>query len=351
MGQDAESATWLIGEGVFTDEVEGRAIRSMKEPGTAYDDDLLGKDPQPDHFDRYIHTDDDNGGVHLNSGIPNRAFALAAVELGGFAWEHAGRVWYDVLTSGRLRPDTDFHTFAAETVRAAQAAIRARLTRGTRDRRRVGVRRDRGSSGRLTGSSAPARRAEPEYHRGHGRHRVAERRPGGPAAHVGGARRGAARCRRLVPPHRGDPVEPAPARATGARPVRLPDPLRTARGDARRAAAHRPVAPAGRSRAGDHRARARPPGRRGIRRPATAYGASRRHHLGSRSTDRSPAPAAASARVPAGTTKAGGLAPTGLGVGCGALSSRRAGRSRRSASCRRAGGRRPRGRRPSAGAR
>ncbi|WP_306893259.1 M4 family metallopeptidase [Agromyces albus] len=119
MGQDAASATWLIGEGVFTDLVEGRAIRSMKEPGTAYDDDVLGRDPQPDHFDRYIETDDDNGGVHLNSGIPNRAFALAAIELGGFAWEHVGRIWYDVLTSGRLRPDDGFHTFAAETVRAA----------------------------------------------------------------------------------------------------------------------------------------------------------------------------------------------------------------------------------------
>ncbi len=119
MGQDAESATWLIGEGVFTDAVEGRAIRSMKEPGTAYDDDVLGIDPQPDHFDRYIETDDDNGGVHLNSGIPNRAFALAAIELGGFAWEVPGRVWYEVLTSGRLHADVDFRGFAREIVRAA----------------------------------------------------------------------------------------------------------------------------------------------------------------------------------------------------------------------------------------
>ncbi len=119
MGQDAESATWLIGEGVFTDAVEGRAIRSMKEPGTAYDDDVLGVDPQPGHFDRYIETDDDNGGVHLNSGIPNRAFALAAIELGGFAWEVAGRVWYEVLTSGRLTPETGFREFAREIVRAA----------------------------------------------------------------------------------------------------------------------------------------------------------------------------------------------------------------------------------------
>lgn len=120
MGQDAASATWLIGEGVFTDAVDGRAIRSMKEPGTAYDDDIIGRDPQPDHFSHYIETDEDNGGVHLNSGIPNRAFALAALELGGFAWEHAGRVWYEVLTSGRLHPTDGFRRFATEIVRAAQ---------------------------------------------------------------------------------------------------------------------------------------------------------------------------------------------------------------------------------------
>ena len=120
LGQDAEAASWLIGEGIFTDEVQGRALRSMIEPGTAYDDDVLGRDPQPGHMRDYIETDDDNGGVHLNSGIPNRAFALAATELGGFAWEHVGRIWYDVLTSGRLPADADFALFAAETVRAAR---------------------------------------------------------------------------------------------------------------------------------------------------------------------------------------------------------------------------------------
>ena len=75
-GQTADQATWLIGEGLFTPEVQGRALRSMKAPGTAYDDDVLGKDPQPGHLDDYVETTDDNGGVHLNSGIPNRAFYL-----------------------------------------------------------------------------------------------------------------------------------------------------------------------------------------------------------------------------------------------------------------------------------
>lgn len=125
MGQDADAASWLIGEGVFTDLVEGRALRSLIEPGTAYDDDVLGRDPQPAHMRDFVHTRDDNGGVHLNSGIPNRAFALAAVELGGFAWEHAGHVWFDTLSDGVLGPDDGFAVFAPATLAAAKARFGA----------------------------------------------------------------------------------------------------------------------------------------------------------------------------------------------------------------------------------
>ena len=46
----------------------------MKEPGSAYDDPVIGKDPQPGHMNDYVKTTSDNGGVHINSGIPNRAF-------------------------------------------------------------------------------------------------------------------------------------------------------------------------------------------------------------------------------------------------------------------------------------
>ncbi|WP_207457785.1 M4 family metallopeptidase [Herbiconiux sp. SYSU D00978] len=116
--QDVEQATWLIGEGLFTPQVEGRALRSMSAPGTAYDDDVLGRDPQPGHMRDYIDTVDDNGGVHLNSGIPNRAFYLTAVALGGFAWERAGQIWYDTITA-ELSPTADFAAFAAATLDAA----------------------------------------------------------------------------------------------------------------------------------------------------------------------------------------------------------------------------------------
>jgi Zn-dependent metalloprotease len=63
----------------------------------------------------------DNGGVHINSGIPNRAFHLAATGIGGRTEEGAGQLWYDALTRGGLPRDADFATFAAATLAAAEA--------------------------------------------------------------------------------------------------------------------------------------------------------------------------------------------------------------------------------------
>jgi hypothetical protein len=127
--QDAADADWLIGEGLFTEKVNGVALRSMKAPGTAYDDPVLGKDPQPADMDGYVKlpadAQHDNGGVHTNSGIPNRAFYLAATGIGGRSWEGAGLVWYDVLTGGTITKDIDFAGFAALTVAAAEARFGA----------------------------------------------------------------------------------------------------------------------------------------------------------------------------------------------------------------------------------
>ncbi|MEU9335867.1 M4 family metallopeptidase [Streptomyces sp. NPDC048290] len=121
LGQTADQADWLIGAGLLAPRVTGVALRSMKAPGTAYDDDVLGKDPQPATMDDYVRTGRDNGGVHINSGIPNHAFYLAATTLGGHAWERAGQIWYDVLTGGELAEDANFAEFAELTVTAARA--------------------------------------------------------------------------------------------------------------------------------------------------------------------------------------------------------------------------------------
>lgn len=116
--QAAADADWLIGEGLFTSQVQGVALRSMKEPGTAYNDPVLGKDPQPGHMRDYVNTSEDNGGVHINSGIPNHAFYLMAVAIGGYAWEKAGRIWY-IAARDKFNSSTDFQGAANLTYQVA----------------------------------------------------------------------------------------------------------------------------------------------------------------------------------------------------------------------------------------
>jgi Zn-dependent metalloprotease len=118
LNHTAAQADWIIGEGLFTPNVNGVGIRSMKEPGTAYDDPVIGKDPQPGHMDDYVNTGSDNGGVHINSGIPNRAFYVTAMELGGYTWEKAGQIWYVTLRD-KLGTNSQFQDCANLTYSVA----------------------------------------------------------------------------------------------------------------------------------------------------------------------------------------------------------------------------------------
>lgn len=118
LNQQANEADWLIGEGLFTSNVNGEALRSMKAPGTAYNDPVIGKDPQPAHMRDYAKVSYDNGGVHINSGIPNHAFYLVATEIGGYAWEKAGMIWYIVLRD-RLSSRAQFQDAANMTYQVA----------------------------------------------------------------------------------------------------------------------------------------------------------------------------------------------------------------------------------------
>ncbi len=116
--QTAAEADWIIGEGLLTSNVHGVGIRSMKAPGTAYDDPVLGKDPQPGSMNDYVNTASDNGGVHINSGIPNHAFYITAVEMGGYAWLKAGRIWY-VTLKDKLGENSSFQDCANLTYATA----------------------------------------------------------------------------------------------------------------------------------------------------------------------------------------------------------------------------------------
>jgi Zn-dependent metalloprotease len=115
LGQTADQADWLIGAGILVPGI-GRALRSMSEPGTAYNEDR-----QPGNMANYVDLPDDgnphndNGGVHINSGIPNHAFYLAATKIGGHAWEKAGKIWFQTLTGGSLSSTADFKEAAKAT--------------------------------------------------------------------------------------------------------------------------------------------------------------------------------------------------------------------------------------------
>jgi Zn-dependent metalloprotease len=120
LGQSAAEADWIIGQGLFTPNVKGVGIRSMKAPGTAYDDPVLGKDPQPSNMKDYQHlaSTDDAGGVHINSGIPNFAFYSTAVAIGGNAWKKTGRIWYKTLKE-QLKSTSNFQDAANLTLTVA----------------------------------------------------------------------------------------------------------------------------------------------------------------------------------------------------------------------------------------
>ncbi len=106
-GTTAHDADWLIGNGIMGPELYGEALRSMKAPGTAYNNYLMGVDPQPDHMNDYYFGANDNQGVHINSGIPNKVFYLVSMDIGT---DKAALIWYTTLQ--KLWPDALFNDFA-----------------------------------------------------------------------------------------------------------------------------------------------------------------------------------------------------------------------------------------------
>lgn len=121
LDQTVEEADWVVGAGLLAPHINGVGLRSMKAPGTAYDDDNLGKDPQVSHMTEYVHTVADRGGTRINSGIPNRAFYLVAEQLGGKAWERAGQIWWETLVGGGLPRGPLFADWAWCTTETASA--------------------------------------------------------------------------------------------------------------------------------------------------------------------------------------------------------------------------------------
>ena len=116
---DAASADWLVGKDIMGPAATARSLRTFA-AGKAYENDTyFGTDPQPKNLRDQYRGSDDNGGVHINSGIPNHAFYRFAVELKGNAWETAGKLWYDTLLT--LKPGTQFVDMVQATDKTAVA--------------------------------------------------------------------------------------------------------------------------------------------------------------------------------------------------------------------------------------
>lgn len=113
--QKAHEADWLMGDEIMGPELFGEALRSMKEPGTAYDHKLMGRDLQPAHMKDFYTGSDDNGGVHINSGIPNKAFYLVSEVIGT---NNAALIWYAALQ--RLWSTAKFNDAVSVIVEAAR---------------------------------------------------------------------------------------------------------------------------------------------------------------------------------------------------------------------------------------
>ena len=123
-----ESAnTWKIFEQCWTPRIAGDATRYMNTPHSASNRGYT-VDDDPDHYvERYLGTQD-NGGVHINSGIPNKVFYLVAKggthhrggSMTGIGAEAAAKIWYRALAS-YMTSSTNFRGARLATLNSAKA--------------------------------------------------------------------------------------------------------------------------------------------------------------------------------------------------------------------------------------
>lgn len=130
--------TWHIGELCYTPaNGTADALRYMEAPHNATNSGFTSND-DPDHYsERYTGTSD-NGGVHINSGIANNAFYLAAkggthhlgTTVTGMGADNAAKVWYRALTT-YMTSSTNFSGARTATINAATDLFGASSTQVT----------------------------------------------------------------------------------------------------------------------------------------------------------------------------------------------------------------------------
>ncbi len=101
-----DSEDFLIGEDAYTPGRDGDALRSMSSP------EQYG---QPSHMSQYVHTTSDNGGVHTNSGIPNKAAYNTIQRIGK---DRSEQIYYRAL-SQYLTSTSNFNDAKASLYQSA----------------------------------------------------------------------------------------------------------------------------------------------------------------------------------------------------------------------------------------
>lgn len=110
-----DAKNWVMGEDIAKGTV---GLRDFKNPA---------KGQQPANMKSYVNTQQDNGGVHINSGIPNNAAYLmtmgganptsGTVVKFGIGWEKSEKLWY--------RANTKYFLSTTNFAQAAQAVMQA----------------------------------------------------------------------------------------------------------------------------------------------------------------------------------------------------------------------------------
>ena len=108
---------WQMGEDVVNSQFfPSGALRDLEDPHNGASNGDYQGGFQPKHVNEKYTGSEDNGGVHINSGIPNHAFYLFATAVGK---DKAEKVWYRALTT-YLTASSQFIDLRLTTIKAAE---------------------------------------------------------------------------------------------------------------------------------------------------------------------------------------------------------------------------------------
>lgn len=161
---DNRNPDWEVGEDIYTPGQAGDALRSMSDPAKYGD---------PDHYSKRYTGSSDNGGVHTNSGIINKAAYLLAnggthygVTVNGIGKDKAGAIYYRANTV-YFTESTTFSQARAGLVQAAAdlyGANSAEVTAVKQSYDAVGVNKFHSPLGTIKKTDAPFLLFLPLFH-------------------------------------------------------------------------------------------------------------------------------------------------------------------------------------------